>query len=136
MGALLVVVEQPPVRCFAHIVEAGKQVLVQDLLAEGPVEAFDVGVLVGLAGLDVPDGHTVELGPLHEGLAQKLRAVVGAQDLRQAVVALELLEDANQARGRDRRVDFDMQRLAVEVVNHVESPEPATARERVSHEIC
>jgi MoxR-like ATPase len=56
--------------------------------------------------------------------------------LRQFVVALELLEDADQARGRDRRVDFDVQRLAVEVVNHVEIPKPATTRERVSHEIC
>ena len=76
--------------------EAGEQVLVQVLLAEGPVEAFDVGVLVGLAGLDVLDGHAVELGPLHEGLAQELRAVVGPQHLRQPMVALQLLEDPNQ----------------------------------------
>jgi hypothetical protein len=77
MGTLLVVLEHPPVRRLAYVVEAGEQVLVQDLLAEGPVEAFDVGVLVGLAGLDLADGHAVELGPLHEGLAQELRAIVG-----------------------------------------------------------
>ena len=135
MGTLLVVLEHPPVRGLAHVVEAGEQVLVQDLLAEGPVEAFEVGVLVGLAGLDVADGHAVELGPLHEGLAQELRAVVGTQDLRQAVVALELLEDADQARGRDRGVDLDVQRLAVEVVDHVEGPEAAATRQRVGHEI-
>lgn len=98
MGTLLVVLEHPPVGGLAHVIKAGEQVLVQDLLAEGPVEAFDVGVLVRLARLDVPDGHAVELGPLHEGLAQELRAVVGAQDLGQAVVALELLEDADKAR--------------------------------------
>src|SRR3546814_1156093 len=70
--------------------------------------------------LDVTDGHAVELGPLHEGFAQELRAVVGAQDLRQAVVGLELFEDADQARGRDRGIDLNVQRLAVEVVDHVE----------------
>src|SRR5690606_15762295 len=101
----------------------------------GPVEAFDVGVLVGLAWLDVPDGHAVELGPLHEGLAQELRAVVGAQDLRQAVVALELLEDADQARGGDRGVDLDVQRLAVEVVDYVEGPEATATGQRIGHEV-
>ena len=108
MGTLLVVLEHPPVRRLAYVVEAGEQVLVQDLLAEGPVEAFDVGVLVGLAGLDVADRHAVELGPLHEGLAQELRAVVGAQDLRQAVVTLELFKNADQTRGRDRGIDLDV----------------------------
>src|SRR3546814_2113820 len=104
-------------------------------LAEGPVEAFDIGVLVGLARLDVTDGHAVELGPLHEGFAQELRAVVGAQDLRQAVVGLELFEDADQARGRDRGIDLNVQRLAVEVVDHVEGAEAAAAGQRISHEV-
>ena len=69
MGSCLVVVEHPPVRCLANVVQACEQVLVQDLLAEGPVEAFDVGVLVGLAGLDVADGDTVGLGPGGERFA-------------------------------------------------------------------
>jgi len=135
MGALLVVVEHPPVRRLAYIVEAGKQVLVQDFLAKGPVEAFDVGILVGLARLDVPDRHAVELGPLHQSFAEELRAIVGAQHLRQAVVALELLEDTDQARGRYRGVDLDVQRLAVEVVDHVEGPEAAATSQRICHEI-
>src|SRR3546814_7549441 len=84
--------------------------------------------------LDVTDGHAVELGPLHEGFAQELRAVVGAQDLRQAVVGLELFEDADQARGRDRGIDLNVQRLAVEVVDHVEGAEAAAAGQRISHE--
>ena len=63
MGAFLVVVEHPPPRCFANVIQACEQVLVQDLLAERPVEALDVGVLVGLAGLDVLDGHALGLPP-------------------------------------------------------------------------
>lgn len=34
------------------------------LLAEAAVEAFDVRVLVGLAGLNVLNGHAADLGPL------------------------------------------------------------------------
>lgn len=49
--------------------------LAQHLVAEGAVEALDVGVLVGLAGLDVLDCHGVGLRPLHEGFAQELRAM-------------------------------------------------------------
>jgi hypothetical protein len=131
MGTLIVVLEHPPARRVAHVVEAGEQVLFADLLAEGSVEVFDVGVLVGLAGLDVSDCHAVELGLLHEGFAQEL---VGAQDLVQAVVALELLEDADQAGGRDRGVDFDVQRLAVKTLGHAEGSEAAATGEYIGHE--
>ena len=50
MRAVLVVLEHPPVGGLAYVLQSCEQVLVQDLLAEGPVEAFDVGVLVGFAG--------------------------------------------------------------------------------------
>lgn len=93
---MLVVLEHPPVGGLAHVVEAREQVAVEHFLAEGAVEAFDVGVLVGLARLDVLDGHAVGLGPLHESLAQEFRSIVGAQHLRQPMVALQLLEDPNQ----------------------------------------
>lgn len=43
------------------------------------------------------------------------------------LVALELLEDADQAVGRDRGIHLDVQCLAVEVVDDVEGPEATTA---------
>src|SRR5690606_6338819 len=64
-----------------------------------------------------------------------LRAVVGPQHLWQPVVALELLEDAHQALRRDRRVDFDVQRLAIEVVDHIEGPEAPAAGQGVGNEV-
>ena len=77
MGSGLVVVDHPPVRGLANVFKACEQVVVQHFLAEGAVEAFDVGVLVRLAGLDVLDGHAIGFGPLREWLAQELRAIVG-----------------------------------------------------------
>lgn len=74
---LLVVLDAPSVSGLAHVVYAQEQVLVEQFLAEGPLEAFDVGaLLVEFAGLDVLDRHTVGFRPLHEDLAQELGAVV------------------------------------------------------------
>jgi len=36
----------------AHLIQRVEQVGAQDFLTIGPVEALDVGVLIGLAGLD------------------------------------------------------------------------------------
>lgn len=42
MGTVLVVVDQELPRCFAHVVEPGEEVLVENLFAVGSVEAFDI----------------------------------------------------------------------------------------------
>ena len=135
VGTVLVVVDQELSCGFAHVVEPGEQMLVEHLLAVGPVEAFDVGVLVRSAGLDVLDGHALLLRPLGEGFAQELGAVVGPQHLRQGTLAPDLFEDAHQACRGDRRVDLDVDRLAIEVVGDVERPEVSAAGERVEHEV-
>lgn len=135
MGSLLVVLEHPPPSGLAHILEAPEEVLVEHFLPERAVEPLDVGVLVRLAGLDVLDRHALILGPLGEGFTQELRPVIGSKHLRQATLALEPPEDPDQAQRGDRRIDFDVQRLAIEVVLDVERPEPAPASERVGHEI-
>jgi hypothetical protein len=41
---------------FADVAQAGEQVLIQHIHEERAVEAFDVGVLIGLAGPDVMAG--------------------------------------------------------------------------------
>jgi len=53
MGPLFVVIDHPPVGGFADVVEASEEVLVKHFFPEGVVEAFDEGVLVRLAELDV-----------------------------------------------------------------------------------
>ena len=50
MGALLVVGCHPFVDALADFAEGGEQVRIDDLAPEGPVEAFNTGVLRGLAG--------------------------------------------------------------------------------------
>ena len=62
--------------------------LVQHLFTVRAVEAFDVGILIGFAGLDVLNGHSGPFGPGGERLAQKFRSVVAPHDLRQTVFRL------------------------------------------------
>src|SRR5690606_39752393 len=71
MRSPLVVIEQPPVSDLANLVEITEQVLVQHLLSVCTVEAFDVGVLVRLARLDVTDAHSGVLRPRDELSAEE-----------------------------------------------------------------
>lgn len=62
LASFLVVVAHPPSGRLADVAQASEQVLVPGLLAEGPLEALDVGVLLGLAGLDRLDDHALGQG--------------------------------------------------------------------------
>ena len=60
----MVVAVSPVLGHAAHFVERGEDITIQHLGSEGAVEAFDVGVLSGLARLDVNQLNTVLLCPL------------------------------------------------------------------------
>jgi hypothetical protein len=74
--ASLVVVCPPFFDDLASVSEGEEPVFVQALVAQPAVEALDVGVLDGLAGIDEAQANTVLIGPLVEGLAGQLGAVV------------------------------------------------------------
>ena len=62
------------------MVQAGKPVLVEAFVTEAPVEGFDIGVLVGLAGFDQAQSNAIAVRPVQHGLAGELLAVVGPDD--------------------------------------------------------
>lgn len=51
------------------------------------------------------------------------------------MLGLQALEDAHQALGCDRRVDLDVQGLAVEIVDDVEGAKAPAVVERIGHEV-
>jgi hypothetical protein len=61
--AFLVVGEHPVVDVFADLGERAEEVSVEDFGAEGAIEALDVGVLGGFAGLDVVEADAVGFAP-------------------------------------------------------------------------
>ena len=82
MGSGVVVVPEPAVGDLADLAEILEQIGVENFLSVCAVEPFDVGVLVGFAGLDVPNFDSALLAPVHEDLRDDLRAVVATNRLR------------------------------------------------------
>ena len=64
MRTNLVVAIEPVGRDLPHLVERIEQVRAQNLFAVGAVEALDVGVLIGLAGLDEAQLDVLLLAPV------------------------------------------------------------------------
>ena len=81
MRPLLVAAIQP-VGGYADFPERFKDAAVQDLLAVGMIEAFDITVLHGLSGLDEQPFDVVVPAPLFEHVTDQFGIVVHAQAAR------------------------------------------------------
>ena len=66
MRSVFVVLGQPVIGDGLDLFDGVEQVSVEHLGSECPVEAFDVGVLIGLAGLDVVQRYALSLSPFDE----------------------------------------------------------------------
>ena len=84
MWPVLVVLGQPVVGDGLYLFDGIEQVGIEHFRSERPVEALDVGVLVGLAGLDVVQGDAPAPSLLDEVVARHLRAVVHTNRQRRA----------------------------------------------------
>ena len=135
MRSVLVVLGQPVVGDGLDLLDGIEQPGVEHFGPEGAVEALDVGVLVGLAGLDVVQRDAPALGPRDEFAAGHLRPVIHADGLRCTVPVDQPVHRADEHRGGQRLRHLDRQRLAVGLVDHVEGAEPPAVVEHVVHEI-
>jgi len=135
MGALFVVGCHPFVDDFADFAEGGEHVRIEDLAPEGPVEAFNLGVLRGFAGLDVMEPHAVGLGPGDYFRGVEFRSVVDADLIRQGPALPDLVEHPDDPLRGQRTVDFDGQSLARAFVDDVEGAEVLPAEQRIVHEV-
>jgi hypothetical protein len=66
--SLLVVFVYPIAGYLAHLAQRFEHVSIEHLVAEGPVEALDGGVLIRLAGLDVTQLNMIPVAPIREDL--------------------------------------------------------------------
>ena len=82
MRPLLVVLDEPIIRDLLHLLDRFEDVGVEHLGPVRPVEALDERVLIRLAGFDEAQLDLLLLGPIDEGVARELGAVVQAQGLR------------------------------------------------------
>ena len=109
----LVVVDPVRLDLLPRVVEADEPVFVQALVPELPVEALDVRVLDRLPRPDEVESDAALERPAVHDAARELGAVVDADDLGPAGPLDELLQQAPDARPRERVVDLDEQALGV-----------------------
>ena len=86
-----------------------KDILIQPFVPHCAIIAFDIGILLGLAGLDIFNGDAFFLGPLHEQAADIFRAVINSNIGRLAPPLGDLVQAAYNTHGRQREVDLDSQ---------------------------
>lgn len=135
MRAEFVVVTQPFIGQGLHLLNVFKDVGIQDFRAEGAVEAFHEGILVGLSWLDIKQLDAFGLSPFIKCMRSHLRSIVHADELRRAVVIGQAAQNTNQPSRRNRETRFDGQRFAVGFINDIERAEPPAAVERITHEV-
>ena len=117
MGTLFVVVSQPGIGLRLNLIDRIEQTRIEHLGAKASVEAFDEGVLVGLAGLDEHQPDALILGPVYEGMRGHLWTVVQPDGLGLAVDFHEFLHDPYQPQGRDGAATSDAQPLPVAFID-------------------
>jgi len=66
--------------------------MTEPVVADRPVVAFNVGVLLRIAWLDVIEPDALAFGPSDEDAADVFRAVIAAYDLRLAAPFDDLIE--------------------------------------------
>ena len=131
----MVVAPHPLRGKLPDLVKVGPMVLRQPLVADCPVEALHVGILLGLAGLDVLNVDATRACPVQQRGADVLGPVVAADHSRLAAPGHDLRQRADHAMRRQREVHLDAQGLAVEVVDHIKQPDAAPVFQLVVHEV-
>ena len=91
---MLVVVPAPGGDQDTSLGQTRKPVVIQALVPEAPVEAFDECILRGFAGLDELELDAMLTSPLVERLAGKFWPLVGSNGLGVAPETSRLVEDA------------------------------------------
>ena len=118
MGPDLVVVLPLDRSRPASLVEGVEPVLVQMFIAELAIEALDVAVLHGAAGLDQQMANAMLLSPGHDDAAGEFRAVVGAHGQRVAPKARSLLQHPGDVLSRDAEVHGNVYAFVAEVIGY------------------
>ena len=73
--------------------------------------------------------------PVAECFSMAFRPIVGSQNIRQTALPFELLEHPHQALARKRCINFDGQRLTIEIIQDVEGAKAHAVVECVAHKI-
>lgn len=133
MWSDVVVVAAPDRQLAPSIGEAVEQLLVEQLVAQRPVERFDERVLLRLARIDVVPLDPVLGRPLQDRPARKLRSVIADDPGRFAIQPHQRVEFTCDPGTRDAGVAQQAQVLPAGVNVDRQDTQPAGSTEGVGH---
>src|SRR5208283_1276778 len=96
-----VVIRPPTPKGNASLGQRGEQHLIQKLIPQAAVEAFDEGVLHRLAWRDVVPCDMALIGPCQDGVACEFAAIVADNHLRLAALDNEAIQFPRYAEARE-----------------------------------
>ncbi len=108
---------------------------VEALVAESPVEGFDVCILHGPTWSDEVDVYATLMCPLVEVVARKLASVVALDRRRYAAVEDDAIERARDVYRANARGNVQREALPTEDIDRCEDAKSSTRRGHVPHEV-
>jgi hypothetical protein len=75
-----IVVVAPEGQLTPSVIQAVEDLLVQKFVPEATVEAFDEGILLGLARVDVVPRHAILVGPFQDGPTGELVSIARREE--------------------------------------------------------
>src|ERR1700730_17891669 len=136
MWPLFVVLLEPHFGLFPHLIQSLKYEHVEHRLAVAAIESFNEAILHRLARVDELERHAMILGPFSQGQGDELRTVVCSELEGIAADSGYPFKLAHHALGGQAEVHRDRQCFAIEVIDHIESPEASSIPQRIAHEVC
>src|ERR1039458_1347920 len=131
----MIVVPLPVADLAPRVSQIQEPVLVQTLIPELAVEAFDVAILHRPARRDEVQLYSVLIRPPVQDLAGELRTVVDDHVLRFSSLLFPSFQHPHHAQPWQRSVHLDLQCLAGTTVHQVQRTESSSAGERVLREV-
>src|SRR6267142_5638508 len=136
MWSFFVVLLEPLLGLLSDFIQALKYKHVEHRLTVAAIEPFNETILHRFARFDELERHIMLLGPFRQRQGDELRTVVCSELEGIAADRCYPFKLAHHALGGQTEVDCDRQRLAIEIIDHVESAKARTTPQRIAHEVC
>jgi hypothetical protein len=122
-------------RCLIlSLLDGFDDVLVEPFLTYRPTVALDIGVLLGLPGLDVLDGDALLLSPYSERLADVFGAFVDPYLAGLSASFDDPVQAADDPFSGQREIHLNAQAFPIEVIQNVQQPERMLITQPIRHE--
>ena len=116
MRSFVVVILYPFLCNTSYFLQIFKNIGIQDLISVGLVETFDVGILCGLARLNVSKAYLVYQTPDFSDIRYKLRTIIHADFLRLSIAVHQMVQYPDYPRTFQAVICLNVQNFPVVIM--------------------